>query len=87
MSFVKIFAVAAIPATLLSGAAMADEVPPVGAMKLSQVVAMVEEQAGTQLAFIKEVDWDDDGYWDVEYRTTAGDKVELKLDPVTGAAR
>ncbi|MDO5613548.1 MAG: PepSY domain-containing protein [Paracoccus sp. (in: a-proteobacteria)] len=87
MSFVKIFAAAAIPATLIAGTAFADTAPPAGSMKLSDVVALIENQAGAELAYIKEVDWDDDGYWDVEYRTTAGAKVDLRLDPVTGENR
>ncbi|MDO5632823.1 MAG: PepSY domain-containing protein [Paracoccus sp. (in: a-proteobacteria)] len=87
MSLVKIFAAAAVPATLFAGIALADTAPPVGSMKLSEVVAAVENQAGAELAYIKEVDWDDNGYWEIEYRTTAGARVELRLDPVTGESR
>ncbi|MFA7433602.1 MAG: PepSY domain-containing protein [Gemmobacter sp.] len=59
--------------------------PPEGAKPLSEILAKVE--AGHNVAWIDEVDWDDDGYWEVEFYTPDGAKVEIRLDPVTGEPR
>lgn len=77
------------PVPLLSAAALAlmtlpalaDRVPPANAMPLSEILAQIE--AAGDVAHFEEVEWDDDGYWEVEYRRTDGARVELKLDPVT----
>jgi len=79
---------AAVALLLLSasaGTALADKRPPADAMPLSQIIALVEQRA--DLDFIKEVDWDDDGYYEIEYRVTGGGNREIKIDPVTGAER
>ncbi|MDI6028155.1 PepSY domain-containing protein [Corticibacterium sp. UT-5YL-CI-8] len=60
-------------------------VPPANSMKLSEIVAKVE--ARTQFAYIDEIDWEDDGYYDVTYYTTDKAKVEIKIDPATGEPR
>ena len=83
----KHLGVAAIAAFVLPATVLADDPPPANAMKLSEVVAGVEQQAGANLAYIESVDWDDDGYWEVEYYTTSREEVEMKIDPVSGAAR
>ncbi|MFA5582326.1 MAG: PepSY domain-containing protein [Paracoccaceae bacterium] len=70
---------------LLAGAAAADTPPPANALPLSQILQGIE--AGGDVAWIDEVDWDDDGYWDVEYYTTDGRQVDVKIDPLTGARR
>ena len=75
---------AAMLTALFPAVAMADGPPPDGAMKLSEVIAAVEQRAGVGLAFIDEVEWDDDGYWEVEYYGTDGSEVKVKLDPMTG---
>lgn len=62
---------------------LADKPPPPNALPLSQIVALVERT--DSLHWIEEVEWDDDGYWEVEYVTTDGREVEVKIDPVTGA--
>lgn len=59
--------------------------PPANALPLSQVIALIEAEGG--IAYIDEVEWDEDGYWEVEYITTDGRKVEVELDPVTGLPR
>ena len=82
----NLLAIAAVPAIFLPAVLMADP-PPAGAQALSQIVAAVEAEAGANLAYIKEVEWDDDGYWEVEYRTTDGAKVEIEIDPVSGQRR
>lgn len=68
-------------------ALMAQDMPPQGSMPLSQVVTKLETDVGTDLAFISEVSWDDDGYWEVDYVTTDRAKVEVKIDPATGEVR
>lgn len=76
---------AALALTLAALPALAQSAPPAGAMPLSQVIAQVE--ALPDFRHVDEVDWDDDGYWDVEYVNTEGRSVDLRLDPMTGAVR
>jgi hypothetical protein len=68
---------------LLPAAALAQ--PPADAMPLSQIIAAIEGQA--DFGYIKEVDWDDDGYWEIEYYRADGAKVEVDIDPVSGQPR
>ncbi|MDO5371285.1 PepSY domain-containing protein [Paracoccus sp. (in: a-proteobacteria)] len=77
---------AALALGALALPALADTPPPAGAQPLSRIVATVEANV-TDLAFIEDVSWDDDGYWEVEYRTTGGQEVEIKVDPVSGQTR
>lgn len=56
--------------------------PPADGHKLSQIIAKIE-QAG-DLDYIDEVDWNNRGYYEIEYLTKAGAKVEVKIDPKTG---
>ncbi|MBA8844877.1 putative membrane protein YkoI [Ochrobactrum sp. RH1CCR137] len=56
--------------------------PPSEGSKLSEIIAKIEQKADT--AFIDEVDWNDRGYYEIEYVTKAGAKVEVKVDPKTG---
>ena len=72
-------------ALALSPAIAFADAPPAGAMKLSAIIAGVETHAAADLAYIDEVDWDDDGYWKVEYKTTGGNEVDVRVDPVSGA--
>jgi hypothetical protein len=58
------------------------QTPPENALPLSAIVSALEEQF--DIEFIDEIDWDDDGYWDIEFFTKDGAKVELRIDPVTG---
>lgn len=64
--------------------ALADRTPPADALPLSAIVTALETQY--EIEFIDEIEWDDDGHWEVEFYTTDGAKVELKIDPVTGSA-
>ena len=77
------FVAALFPATVMA----ADTPPPADAMKLSAVITALEERVGDQLGYIDEVEWDDDGYWEIEYKGTDGASTEVKLDPVTGEPR
>lgn len=79
--------IALATAALIATPALAETPPPADAKKLSEIIANLETETGAALAYIDEVDWDDDGYYEVEYRTTDGKKVKVKLDPVSGAAR
>lgn len=74
-------------AALVVGAApaLADRPPPANALPLSEIIAALE--ARHDIHFIDEIEWDDDGYWEAEFYTNDGGKVEIKLDPVTGAPR
>jgi hypothetical protein len=69
---------------LLSGTAMAQQdqrLPPENAIKLSEIVAKVEQREGFR--FVDEIEWDQTGYT-VVYYTTDKAKVEIVFDPVTG---
>ncbi|MBB1498633.1 PepSY domain-containing protein [Paracoccus sp. MC1862] len=77
---------AALALGALALPALADTPPPADAQPLSRIVATVEANVA-DLAFIEDVSWDDDGYWEVEYRTTGGREVEIKVDPVSGQTR
>lgn len=68
-----------------AGPALADQTPPAEALPLSEIVAGLEGRYDIQ--FIDEIEWDDDGYWEVEFFTRDGAKVEVKVDPVTGELR
>ena len=60
----------------------APPVPPQNGMKLSQLIAKVEQRDKFQ--YVKEIEWEQEGYYDVTYYTTDKAKVEIKLDPVSG---
>ena len=81
-----LFAALALAGLTLPAIAAADTPPPANAQPLSRIIATVEGSA-QNLAFIEDVSWDDDGYWEVEYRTTDGREVEIRVDPVTGQNR
>lgn len=59
--------------------------PPEGAIKLSEIVAKVEKR--DQFRYVSEVEWNQDGYYDVIYHTADKAKVEIKIDPKTGQPR
>lgn len=59
--------------------------PPANGLKLSELLAKVETRP--QFHYIDEVDWDEDGYYDITYYTSDKAKVEIKLDAVSGEPR
>lgn len=59
--------------------------PPADALPLSQIIAAIESEEN--FGYIDEIDWDSDGYWEVEYYRADGAKVEINIDPVSGQAR
>lgn len=56
--------------------------PPDNAMKLSQIIAKVEQRQ--DFRYVYEVTWSEEGYYDVTYFTTDKAKVEIKYNSVTG---
>ncbi|MDR7124771.1 PepSY domain-containing protein [Pseudotabrizicola sp. 4114] len=64
---------------------VAQAAPPADARPLSEVITTLE--ASGDVAWIDEIDWDDDGYWEIEYYRADGGKVQIKIDPVTGSPR
>lgn len=56
--------------------------PPANAVPLSEILATLEQSE--DLLYFDEVEWDGDGYWEVEYYRPDGAKVKIKIDPVTG---
>ena len=59
--------------------------PPADAKPLSEVLAALEQSEN--VAWFDEIDWDDDGYWEIEKRRQGGGSVEIKVDPVSGEIR
>lgn len=55
--------------------------PPEGT-KLSEIIAKVEQTADVE--YVDEVDWNDRGYYEIEYFMKNGAKAEIKIDPKTG---
>ncbi len=76
-------------ATLASGVAFAQDrpspIPPENARKLSQILATVEQRS--DFRYVSNVEWDEDGYYDITYFTGDKAKVEIKIDAVTGEPR
>jgi Peptidase propeptide and YPEB domain len=90
MSMGRKFAAVLVVASLASASlAIAQDkpppVPPDNALKLSAIIATVEQRDGFH--YVYDVEWNDDGYYDVVYFTTDKAKVEMKIDAVTGKAR
>lgn len=75
-----------IAAALICGHAYAQSsasaIPPQNSMKLSQLIAKIEQR--DQFQYIKDIEWEEEGYYDVTYYTKDKAKVEIKLDPVSG---
>jgi len=59
--------------------------PPINALSLSEIIHKVEAQYNPK--YIDEVNWDNDGYWEVEYYDAKGKEIKIKIDPVTGEIR
>ncbi len=71
-----------IAATILTLTIMgAYAATPEGA-KLSDIIAKIENTADVK--YVDEVDWNDRGYYEIEYYLDSGAKVEVKIDPKTG---
>ncbi|WIY52381.1 PepSY domain-containing protein [Devosia sp. YIM 151766] len=55
--------------------------PPEG-VKLSQIIAQIEQTA--DFHYLDEIEWKDRGYYEIEYYTRNGAKVEIRIDPASG---
>jgi hypothetical protein len=80
----KFLTLPVLAAVSYAGVAVASS-PPTNALALSEIIGLVESQVSFK--YIDEVNWDNDGYWEVEYIDNNGRKVEIKIDPVTGKLR
>ncbi len=58
--------------------------PPADAKALSQILQTIEQRE--DFGHFDEIEWDDDGYWEVEYVSKSRSRVRLNVDPVTGEA-
>lgn len=79
----RFFAAALLGAFIPMAALAADTPPPADAMKLSAVLSALENRVGDKLAYVDQAEWDDHGYWKIEYYTTDGAEVKVRLDPKT----
>ena len=70
---------------LSAGPALADQSAHAAALPLSEIVAALENRYDIQ--FIDGIEWVDGGYWEIEFFTSDGANVALKIDPVTGEPR
>jgi hypothetical protein len=59
--------------------------PAPGGVPLSEILATIE--AEENFGYFDEVEWDSDGYWEVEYYRADGAKVEIDIDPMSGQPR
>lgn len=66
----------------LAPPAFAQNLPPANGLPLSQIVAKVERAQPVRV--FTEVEWDDDGYWDMEFINTANRRASIRIDPFTG---
>ncbi|MBK4216953.1 PepSY domain-containing protein [Paracoccus caeni] len=82
-ALVALATIVALPTTILAQQADRD-VPPAGSMALSELVQKLETDLASELGTITDVSWDDDGFWDVEYRNTENREVEIRVDPASG---
>jgi hypothetical protein len=86
VKFAAVLWVALLPLTSL---AIAQDnkppIPPDNALKLSAIIATVEQRDAFH--YVSDIEWNSDGYYDVVYMTTDRAKVEMKIDAVTGKTR
>jgi hypothetical protein len=73
------------PALALGAPALALAAPPPEARPLSEILQAIEAQGDVR--YFDEIEWDDDGYWEIEYYDMDGRKVEIHVDPVSGERR
>lgn len=59
--------------------------PPPDAKPLSEIIRSIEAQGDVR--YFDEIEWDDNGYWEIEYLRADGSKVKIRVDPVTGQRR
>jgi hypothetical protein len=74
--------IALAPALLLAAPAVAQNLPPPNGLPLSQIVAGLE--SSQPIRVFTEIEWDDDGYWDIEFINTNNRRTSLRIDPFSG---
>lgn len=78
----KLVAPAALLLVLSTAPAALASPPPADALPLSEILRMVEQRE--DIAYFDEVEWDDDGYWEIEFVTPGGTKSKIRVDPLNG---
>ena len=78
LAFVVIASAAEAQATSIS-------TPPPNGKKLAEILAKVEGR--DKFKFISEIEWSQNGFYDIYYYTTDNVKVELHMDPVFGDSK
>jgi hypothetical protein len=75
---------AAAPAAALAAslAFPAAAEPPAGALPLSEILRVVEEQE--EVAFVERLAWSEEGHWRIAFVTARRASAELRMDPRTG---
>ena len=79
---VVLIAVLGTPGVVQAGW-FSDELPPVNAKPLSEIVKAVEEKG---FKIITEIEFED-GVWKIEAHQTDGKEIKLKVNPITGEIR
>ena len=69
-------------ALILSFPAIAIAAPPPHAKPLAEIIQYIEARG--DVGYFDEIEWDKDGYWDIEFIRMDGKKVKLRIDPVSG---
>ncbi|MGQ2906636.1 MAG: PepSY domain-containing protein [Aliihoeflea sp.] len=67
----------------LSLPALAQPAP--GSIPLSEILATIEAEDG--FGYFDEIEWDSDGYWEIEYYRADGAKIDIDIDPASGQPR
>ena len=84
-----ILAATACAFLMLGGAVQAQtkppSVPPEKAIKLSEIIAKVEQRESFR--YVSDIEWDSEGTYNITYYTSDNAKVELKIDAATGQAK
>lgn len=71
-----------VPALFLAAPAFAQRLPPAEAKPLSQVIRNVETSLSPRA--ITDVEWEDDGYWEIRFVNADGRRSRVRIDPFTG---
>lgn len=72
----------ATAAGVLASPALAQSLPPANGLPLSQIITGVEQTQPVRV--FTEVEWDDDGYWDIEFVNQSNRRASVRIDPVSG---
>lgn len=77
--------VAGVVTFVLPSAAAAQSAPPPGALTASEILRAVEQRS--DFLRLRELEWDEDGYWEVEFVTRDGSVRKMRIDPMNGQLR